>query len=147
MGLDISGPNTHYHHSYAGLHYIRYMAYLYCGGERSYGAWMDLRMSGAFGERVYDWCTIIAHQQFPNLMFHSDCGGKYTIKGKCNPLDGRLESGNTRDLLRELVRLRRVAKRVKDGKVDGFSRHESYYSLLAVVRDSLKHGNGTLRLR
>ena len=138
MGLDIGAPNKPYHASYGGLHEVRFAAYRYCGGEKDFAAYMG--MSRGAG---YDWCFCIACQQFPQLVFHCDCEGHYTPKGKLDPLDGRLIKGNTYALMAELSRLRRWWRTNKEQGTP-FCPLEMLHDC---VRDIIKNGDGVVRFR
>lgn len=139
MGLDISSKSSLvYHFGYGGLHYIRFMAYRFCGGTKDFSGYSA--MHGYSGPSAYDWCFVVACQQFPNLMFHSDAEGTYTKRGRANPLDGRLLTGSSTGLLRELERMEEFSKTFD------LCRTDSYEALLALVRDVVKNHDGRLTL-
>lgn len=59
MGLDIRSKSAlQYHAGYGGLHYIRFMAYKFCGGPRDFVKFEG----GGYGTDPghYDWCFIVA---------------------------------------------------------------------------------------
>ena len=118
MGLDINSKSKFkYHASYGGIHHIRYLAYLICGGEKDYGSFMSMN-DGYFSEPYveyphqnvklkeshFDWGYFIHLLKFPNLTWHSDCGGTYTKNGKVESFseDSELLTGNSIELLKEL---------------------------------------------
>ena len=142
MGLDISSKShLQYHAGYGGLHYIRFMAYKFCGGPREFSTFEG----GGFGakEQTYDWCFIVACLEFPNLMMHSDAEGSYGRRGKVNPMNGALDSGSSPGLLRELERLEEFAKTFEERFQ---MRTDTYYMLLALVQDVVHNHDGRLEL-
>ena len=100
MGLDISSKSKKdYHYSYSGIYYIRFMAYRTSGGDKPYLDYYSSMTADEFPDDVEK-----AIKQFPNLCWHSDCDGTYTVRGKVasyeNP--GTLQKGNSKGLLSEL---------------------------------------------
>ena len=143
MGLSISSKSKlEFRASYGGLHYIRYIAYVHCGGERSPIEFEggDIVQRYQRGSESYDWAFVIACVEFPNLMMHSDCDGRYTKNGRIQPLtDWQLQGGNSVQLLRELERLKDTAESLRDKH-----RVDTYDMLLALVRDVVNNHDGRI---
>lgn len=145
MGLSIASKSRHqYHAGYGGIHAVRYFAYLHCGGERSavdfQGSTVDRWTNG--GGPIYDWAFVVACAAFPNLMLHSDCDGDYSLKGRVDPLDSSLQHGNSRELLKELQKLKRTVDAESKSRN---LRRDTYDMLLRLVRDVVKNHDGYLR--
>lgn len=101
MGLDIfSASDKDYHFSYHGLHEIRYMAYRSIGGKLSESDWYHEQAAENRETPEYD----KALAKFPNLYWHSDCDGNYTLDGHIESFEtpGSLQTGNSKELLEEL---------------------------------------------
>ena len=105
MGLDIySKSEKGYHFSYSGIHYIRYMAYKAQGGVRSYIDWHDMQKQAKEPDWAYAHCLLF----YPNLYWHSDCEGTYTLRGKLDFAKGTLLTGNSKKLLWELTDIKEM---------------------------------------
>lgn len=139
MGLDIYSKSHHeYHASYGGIHYIRWHAYRFCGGEKKYSDWMADHHEG----KSYDWCEIVAAVTFPNLLLHSDCDGTYTRNGRVDAMNGDLLTGNSVQLLRELRRLKPFMEACKCSV-----RHDTFEMLLPLVEDVVTNHDGRIEFR
>lgn len=141
MGLDISSKNKSYHAGYYALHMVRRMALLTCGFPES--RITDYPNVYIFTDEnkppsADEYCLIMqacsmAGYLYPNLLLHSDSGGKYTKRGK--PLDGSWETGNSPGFLKELKDLQhQLPKKFKTGRA-----WEIYEMLYAVVEDAVKN--------
>ena len=163
MGLDISGYHSGEHISwgYQGIHNIRMLAYAYCG--ISYEtAWLcmkhpdldmlDPRTSILMKDKELKPSDLFkfsaAGYHFSNLLFHSDCEGVYTLKGKAYK-DSTLLQGNIEGLYKELKMLKNddIANN-EDYKKDYIKNMERYeYSLdrlnkfYHLVDQEMKHPN------
>jgi len=141
MGLDIysKSSNKSYHFGYSGIHQLRYIAYRVVGGDKTFSGYM--RMGDERPEGCFDFCYTCACYHFPNLMFHSDCEGTYTKRGKVLT-DEHLLKGNSKGLLKELEALNTLADREN---AKGEIRWDDIFpQLYELVKDVVENGDGKL---
>lgn len=139
MGLDISSKSKYqYHFGYGGIHYVRFFAYKYCQGTKDFAGYMKM-----YDAADYDWGIIETYMRFPNLMYHSDAQGSYTLRGQIAPIGATdWYTGNSLELLRELEVIKRNLK-----KIAGDVRTDSFSALYLLVKDVVKNGDGKLQFR
>lgn len=138
MGLDIfSASEKEYHFSYHGIHEIRYMAYRSIGGSLSFADWHHQQSEG--GEE-YDKTL----DKFPNLCWHSDCDGSYTLTDEVEPFDKltNLSTGNSKGLLEELQFVKDNVPR-NDSFVSGREWH-IFDALYDLVKDVVNNYDGEI---
>ena len=158
MGLNISGEVSHKHYrcGYNGLHQVRWLAMLSMGapinwknGDPTYGwithPWVGLDCNKApQSDELMSWmfAAECCGYFYPNLIFHSDCDGEYTPKGKVFKKPG-LRSGNSKELLKEL---RLLKNELKDCEFNLPERAmEIYQMLYDLVEDEVLNGKGVLK--
>lgn len=142
MGLDISSKSEKsYHSSYGGLHQVRWMAYKSLGGIRDYGMWHQL-----YSNDEKDSKDEKSYEEYPNLMWHSDCDGTYTPDGKIDNMDkpeNNLTTGNSVELLKEL----RLVKERLDERLNKYiTEHDwaKFNMLYDLVEDVVENHDGVL---
>jgi hypothetical protein len=134
MGLSIYSKSKYeYHYPYSGLSRIRFVAFIISGGKLDFADFIQ--------HLKYDWAYQVMSINFPNLVFHSDCEGSYTLKGKIGGKD--LMTGNSKELLKELRCLRRGFKKISIDD-DGYTKRilDDLYKL---VNDVVKNHDGRIR--
>ena len=137
MGLDIQAKSKYkYSFSYTGIHYIRYITYLSCKGEKGFGDYISMA-----NKDCYDWEFIMALHKYPQIIWHSDSEGSYTKKGKITDLHKMPLTGNSVELLKELKMLNNWIS--KNPQID--VRLDTFYALFNLVKDVVKKGNGYLK--
>ena len=158
MGLRISSKSSKkkYNCGYSGIHKLRWIAYKICDGEKDFSDFLMMQkgylnnkllkvpvpydeMLG-FKEPHYDWSYIMTLQEFPNLMWHSDCDGTYSKNEKIAPLDKTPLTGNSRELLSELKILKK--KSLPFRKYIQWDR--IFNQLYNLVEDVVEKGDGKL---
>jgi len=156
MGLYIYSKSSKktYQRSYGGLHRLRWVAYKICGGDKDFGGFM-LMFDGWFSEEYvkseyielgvklptghYDWGYIVALQEFPNLMWHDDGDGIYTLRGRVAKFSEEPLTGNSKQLLKELRILRKKGKKFFTPRIE-----EIFKDLYKLVRDVVENGDGKI---
>ncbi len=144
MGLDIhSKSDKEYHYSYRGLHVIRHLAYLSNGGKKDFGQFMSDQKDNS---KLY----IAARAKYPNLFWHSDCDGEYTLDGKVESFDSTaLQTGNSLELLEELEEVKRVLniKKPSTDVITEMTDRDAYifYMLYDLVKDVVENHDGVLK--
>lgn len=158
MGLSIVGAVSKktYRCSYSGLHQIRWLALLACGApfewsnrkEKTYTfGWVTNPVvfpgqePSADELTAWNWAQMQAGYYFPNLMFHSDCEGRYTPRGKV--FGKNLMSGNSKKLLKELEFLKEQLKEDFTFELPEFAL-EIFNTLYELVKDEVENGKGVL---
>lgn len=143
MGLDISSKSSHtYHASYGGLHQIRFLAYKSMGGLLDFSTWHHQQAEGG---SEYDRTL----EKFPNLLWHSDCDGAYTRRGKVASFEDPkgLQTGSSVGLLKELELIKDTLnlQRPKDSWTDNQSYTANlFYMLYDVVKDVVENYDGRI---
>lgn len=139
MGLYIHSESSfEYGYSYSGLHYIRWMAHRSIGGTMDFSEFME-------SQRCENEEYIKTRDKFPNLLWHSDCDGTYTLRGKVEPFDtsGDLLHGNSRGLLEELKFIKEELPKLNDPEIS-----ERYWYVFDmfynVVKDTVENCNGKI---
>lgn len=141
MSLEIYGQKSRfkYHSGYSGLHRIRYLSYLICGGKKEFIYYMhphflqknESNKSDDDDNKIYlalehfDWAFVKAWCRFPNLNQHSDCDGSYTADGKIDIKWTKqpktpMSSGNSIELLKELETIKRFRKALQSQEWETF---------------------------
>jgi hypothetical protein len=163
MGLCIKGKKSkkEYYYSYSGLHQIRWLALLSLGMSASINNNETYNVCyGYFDNLLTDPLSAIQERQsfsfylqesgyyFPNLMFHSDCEGRYTKVGKVFS-NGNLTTGNSIELLKELKFIKR--RYINKTKLEELSKNdlrhhafEIFNSFYELVKDEVQNGYGIL---
>jgi len=159
MGLSIVAKKTNGRLSrgYFTLHFTtRNLALLYCGMPE----YLDIEntvssisffMHPYIGDKKIDSAKLkfffyalqVAGVEFPNIMLHSDCDGKYTKNGKLD-LRGHLMTGNSKNLLLELEKLisEETFKSIKYEKALSYTLE--FYNL---VKEEINNGDGIILFR
>jgi hypothetical protein len=159
MGLDIYGKKTGHHlgGGYSRIHYTtRALALEFCGMPKYLDAnnqrdSMSFYMHAYIPDGIYldndKLATfIIAVQisgmEFPNILMHSDCEGKYTKRGKISV--ETMMTGNSIALMHEL-------KEIIDEPIFQDESHKSAMdytrSFYELVKDEIENGCGTIEFR
>ncbi len=141
MGLDIySASDKSYHYGYSGIHQVRYMGYRSIGGVGDFGTFMEFQRQPEITGKLEE-----AMERFPNLFWHSDCDGEYTIDGEVKPWDkpGRLETGNSKGLLEELQHIKDNLPAKNDKQVSEMS-WSIFNSLYELTKDVVENHDGRL---
>lgn len=140
MGLYIrSASDKEYSFSYSGLHAIRYMAYKTQDGKSDYGEWQKMQDQSIQPDWAYALCLLF----YPNLMWHSDCDGTYTLRGKIDLEKGILHTGNSKQLLWELNDIKEMLTKEPDASL---SEHDwaRFNALRDLVDDCVTNYNGRI---
>lgn len=162
MALYIKSKNgKEYCYSYGMLHNIRALTLLCYYGipERFCGSsicdWYNFNniCHGGMGSQIFDkispddnmefldftFALISAGHDFPNLLLHSDCDGRYTKDGK---ISDKLMTGNSVQLLEELYKLinNKKVKKYKETIV-----LKTLNDLYEAVKDQVENGNGVIK--
>lgn len=156
MGLDIHARATGGHLSggYSRLHYTtRYLALKFCAMPDFLDDKDDVSAMSYFmypyteGKYLsnskltkFNYSLMLVGRLFPNIMFHSDCGGTYTKDGQLD-LDGGLLTGNSIELLKELELLV-YEEDFQDSKYDRAMEYtKEFYEL---VKKEVEDGEGLI---
>lgn len=142
MGLDInSKSDKEYHAGYSGLHQIRYMGYKAQGGKKGYSDWHTVQHQEAGPDWPFTMCMLF----YPNLYWHSDCDGTYTLRGKIDMDNGTLQTGNSKQLLWELNDIRDML--IAGDSADTNELDWDRFNMLRdLVEDVVKNYDGRLEL-
>ena len=140
MGLDIIPKHSEitYHRSYSALHLVRRLAFTYMNIPKSviealfcrndhidvYDYNMYCRARDINKEKLTITPTdlynlVIVGYKFPNLLFHSDCEGSYTVNSSVMQ-ETNWETGNIYGLNDELTLLYNHFKAMNITEVEGF---------------------------
>jgi hypothetical protein len=129
-----------YSASYSGMHKIRYLGYKAQNGRKDFGEFMTMQHGRM--ESDTDHAIAMCYLHYPNLFWHSDCEGSYTLRGKVDLEEsGKLLTGNSRQLLWELNDIARRLGYDADNQQPSW---ELFVVFRELVKDVVENHDGKL---